>query len=368
MMNSLLKLTLTMSLLAATPALAATQIGPYLQVSGFGTLGAAQSDDGEVEYIHSGQAGGIRDRLDFQLDSNLGLQATVQPASWISATIQLLAMHRIEPNITVETEWAFVKLAPLDHLELRAGRMLLPTFAVSDFRDVKYANTWARSPDEVYGLALLRRLEGVDATYALPIGSSTLSLTVLGGKSFVEGEGVHIAVTNVKGANVQWERDGIALRIGRVTGDVNLPELNVMDVYTFSGVGVNIDRNRMVLQAEYVMRRSKQMFELVDANGWYVLGGYRFGKVLPYAMYSDTKPAYPASPMSISGSQSTTALGVRWDAFQSAAFKLQIQHVNAHNTQGISFDGLLISSNPVPNKRSLESAVNVMSLNVDFVF
>lgn len=375
-MNSSLKTTLAVCLLGSAPAFGATQIGKYVQVGGFGTLGVAQTDSSEYEYIRQGQAGGVRDSLDFNLDSNLGLQGTVQPASWISGTVQLLARHHAESNITADIEWAFVKLEPIARLELRGGRMQLPMFAISDFRNVSYANTWARAPDEVYGLALLERLEGVDATYRLPVGSTSLALTLLSGKSFFydQAGGSRTDVSHVRGANLQWEIDGVTLRIGQVRADVELGAVDLSDFstarsdpYTFSGVGISVDRDRIVAQAEYVTRRSENFPQLVDSDGWYVLGGYRFGRVLPYVSLADTEPKHESS-MVLAGRQTTTAAGVRWDAFSTAAFKLQVQQVDTHGTRGISFVAYDNSSSTLSAGRPVTSRVNVASLSIDFVF
>lgn len=377
-MNSNLKTTLAMCLLGSAPAFGATQIGKYVQVGGFGTLGVAQTDSSEYEYIRRGQAGGVRDSLDFNLDSNLGLQGAVQPASWISGTVQLLAKHHAEPNITADIEWAFVKLEPIARLELRGGRMQLPMFAISDFRNVSYANAWARPPDEVYGLALLERLEGIDATYRLPAGSTSLTLTLLGGKSFFYDQtgGSRSDVSHVRGANLQWEIDGVTLRIGQVKADVELGAVDLSafstvrsDPYTFSGAGISVDRDHIVAQAEYVTRRSENFPQLVDSDGWYVLGGYRFGRVLPYVSFGDAQPKQE-SAMALTGRQTTTAAGVRWDAFSTAAFKLQVQQVDTHGTRGLSFvayDNISGGSIP-PIPRSVISRVNVASLSIDFVF
>lgn len=372
MMNPICKTLLTACLLAVSPAFGATPVAEHLLVSGFGTLGVAQTDSDEFLYVRRGQSEGAPDSADFNLDSNLGVQAIWQPVSWISGTAQLLAMHRAEPNIDVEVEWAFVKLEPFDRFALRAGRMQLPMFAISDVRNVGYAHTWARPPDELYGLALLERVEGADASYRLPLGGGSLSLTMVGGKSFFVAYGFRTEVSDVRGANAQWEWNGLTLRVGRVQGDVEISigtAAGSFDPYTFTGFGASFDRNDIVVQAEYGMRRSEMLPSVIDADGWYVLAGRRFGAVLPYVIYGDSKPVHVDGDPSLrfSGRQSTTALGVRWDAFASAAIKLQIQQVDAHGSGGISFNPFEIS--PVPLLTiPVNGVVNVASLNVDFVF
>ena len=149
--------------------------------------------------------------------------------------------------------------------------MALPMFTISDTRHIGYANTWVRPPDEVYALALLDRFQGADASYRLPIGSTALSVSVLTGTSFLQGAaGPDGNVSDLKGANAQWESEWVTLRAGRVRGEVVVPVGSTRDSYTFSDLGVLVDHRNIVAQAEYVTRRSGN-FPMVNANGWYVL-------------------------------------------------------------------------------------------------
>lgn len=353
--------------LGASQAPAATQFGEYVTFSGFGTLGIVQTDSDKEQFVRDRQVSGAEKDIEFDIDTNVGAQLTAQPTKWLSATVQLLAMHRDEENIDVQTQWAFAKLQPLEGLSIRGGRMELPMFAISDFRNVGYANTWIRPPDEVYALALLQRLEGADVTYRLPIGSTSLTASVLGGKSFFSLNGGKTDVGDVKGFNLQWEADWLTVRAGRVKARVAPNDIN--DPYTFSGIGVIVDRGNVVAQAEYVTRRSENFATFVDTDGWYVLGGYRFGSLLPYLIYGKTEPQED-SPTHLSYEQSTLAAGIRWDAFDSAAIKFQVQRVDTNDTPGISFVTATVLGPPgaPPATAPVTSPVNVVSLAIDFVF
>ena len=214
-------------------------------------------------------------------------------------------------------------------------------------------------------MALLHTLEGADVTYQLPIGTTTLTASVLAGESTLAVAVGTLDVKDVKGFNLQWEVDWLTVRAGRVKGKVIGPN----DPYTFSGVGVIVDRGNVVAQAEYVTRRSEGFGAIVDADGWYVLGGYRFNSLLPYLIYGKTAPK-EASPVHLSSDQSTLAAGIRWDAFSSAAIKFQIQRVDTDDTPGISFITAPLPSPPgvPPASAPVTSPVNVVSLAIDFVF
>jgi hypothetical protein len=357
-------------MLGASRVCASTPLGDYVTFSGFGTLGMVQTDTDGAQFVRDREPAGATRHPSFNVDSDLGLQLTAQPTKWLSGTVQTLTEQRSDVNLSTEVEWAFIKVEPLDGLALRGGRMALPMFTISDTRYVGYANTWVRPPDEVYALALLDRFQGADASYRLPIGSTALSVSVLAGTSFFYGTGSTAKenVGDLKGANAQWESEWVTLRAGRVRGEVAVGSSG--DRYTFSDLGVLVDHSNIVAQAEYVMRRSESLPDLVNANGWYVLAGYRLKTVLPYAMYASTRPLRD-SPIHLSGEQSTLAAGVRWDAFKAAALKLQVQTVDTHGTEGVSFvtPSASAPAGPGPGPaQPVSRPVAVISVSVDVVF
>ena len=356
MNNTLSKTTLAAALaLGALPAFAGTQVGDYLNFSGFGTLGLARTNTDSADFVRDRQSNGATTRISAEEDSNFGLQLTATANPWLSATVQMLSLERTQSYMTTELEWAFVKVKPFDGLTVRGGRMALPVFAVSDSRNVGYANNWLRPPGEVYGLAMLSRLDGGDVTYAKEFGGSTLTATAMVGKSIVPfPASVGAKTDNLHGLNLQWESDGVTVRLGQVRTNVHLATM--VDKYKFSGAGVVFDRNNIVAQAEYVTRRSASVPTVVNSNGWYVLGGYHLANWLPYASYGSTKPKTGGAPFYLSGPQHTTAVGARWDAMKSLDVKFQLERINTDGSKGVSFTS------------AVAKPVTAASIAVDFVF
>jgi hypothetical protein len=117
----------------------------------------------------------------------------------------------------------------------------------------------------------------------------------------------------------------------------------------------------VVFQTEAVKRADTFDPGVSDSTGWYALGGYRFGKILPYASYASTTKQKPyIASYATSLDQDTAAVGVRWDAFSSADIKFQAERVNPKGTEGISFAEI----QPGFGNKS----VDVFSLAIDFVF
>jgi Gram-negative porin len=367
-LNLKFKAAASIIVLLTPQAFAATQLGDYVTFSGFGTLGVVQTntDQGQFARADYEQTAGATTHASFDVDSDLGLQLTAKPTQWLSATVQTLTQQRTT-NLDTEVEWAYLKLQPVKNLSLLAGRMALPMFLVSDFRNVGYANNWIRPPDEVYGLALLTRLQGAELSYALPIHSSMLTLTGVAGESKLDARDQEFDGHRLKGGNAQWELDWITLRVGYVETDVSTQ--GVMFHYSFEGVGASIDRNNFVFQTEYVQRRVHPYPQFSDADGWYAMAGYRFSPFLPYVSYSRDRDLYPFPFTYVSPPQSTISAGVRWDAFKSIDVKFQIDRVNTYGGPGVSFiTPTLAVEDGFAFDAGISKPVMVFSLALDVVF
>ena len=148
---------------------------------------------------------------------------------------------------------------------------------------------------------------------------------------------------------------------------------------TFTGVGFIFDPGTWLVQGEYT-RRTTESF-VADSTGWYLTTGYRFGKFMPFVSFSDLKVDSPtdaptlintasqgalaaagnscvgtygaalgASAQTVcfagygvtnslstgvdktvkttSYGQKNISLGLRWDAFKSAAIKFQYDRLD----------------------------------------
>jgi Gram-negative porin len=341
------------------PAAAATELGEYLSFSAFGTLGLVQTNSDEAQYVREQQVKGATKTASALVDSNLGLQLTAKANDWLSATVQTLSAQRYTDEITTRFDWAYVKVTPLENLNIRLGKVALPNFLVSDSRRIGYANTALRPSNEVYGLDLLASgLKGVDASYALRLGGGTLTASVLLGKSRAQTATFDLEANKTRSFNLVWDGDWYTVRLGQTKAEPNLDALlgpGINETYTFNGLGFTVDRAQVVLQGEYVQRRSSAAPAFIEADAWYIQAGYRMGKWLPYASIAERK-----TKNSIVNPQKTVALGARWDAMSSAAVKFQLERVNPRKTLGASFVD--------PVSGTLSKSVTTFGMAVDFVY
>jgi hypothetical protein len=353
--------------LTAGSAMADGSLSDMFSYSGFGTAGVLHTSTSDAEYVQTGQTSGGTDGLDFKTDSKLGLQATVTPTSWLSGTVQALAEERFDDSLSPKFEWAFVKVKPVDGVSIRAGEMALPSFLVSDSRNVGYANTWLRAPDEVYGQSTFDVYTGADVTYQHSIGSYTLTLDGLAGHTkadFLLGPD-YVAIINghkLLGYSADLDTGLVSLRYSYVKTNIDADIDGVTAarlVYTFTSIGATYDHNDVLLQSEFIAKHTQ--LTAYDVNGWYVLGGYRLGKFLPYGIYAagqtPTGPN-PPGPPEPSESKHTISAGVRADLIKSVDFKLQIDRETTEN-----------SGSPFINVQpSFNDHAFVYSFTVDFVF
>lgn len=349
--------------LSSAQALAATEIGEHFSLSGFGTVAALRTDTDDAAYIRESQVKGATDSFNLGTDSNFGVQLTGRANSWLSATVQTLTKRRSSLYGATQVEWLFVKIEPLPGLAIRGGRIATPTFAISDTRNIGYANPWVHAPNEVYGSAVVDQLRGGDITYTHDLGGGTMKWTALAGSNlftadvgFGPFEGKE---KNVIGVNAVWENDWLTLRAGRTKGDFDLRPTGVFgDTFTFTGVGAIVNRNDWLIQGEYVTRRTDIVRRETDADAWYALVGHRFGNLQPFVGYAAADPKY-VNPLN--GKQTTTSVGVRWDFHPSMALKAQWDSVDTHGTIGKSFN--LGSFRP-----GFDGKANVFAVALDFVF
>ncbi|MDM4767599.1 hypothetical protein [Pelomonas sp. SE-A7] len=377
-------------------------------VSGFATLGMAGTNSDTGQYAIFGQNRGASKTWSGEVDSKLGVQLTAKANAMFSGTVQLLSKQNGDGNFNPEVEWAYVKMQAMPSLSFRVGRMGGPFFAVSDFRDVGYANTWLRPPHDVYGQVPISNFEGADVIYQTNTGLGSLSAQVFGGKAKSMVQRTKVEMKSLVGFNATLEMDnGVSLRIGRLQGKLtvhaatlnslvaglrSVPIPSVVSVgnqldpngkdASFTGLGLTWDQGEWLVSSEYTQRRTDTYAS--DTNGWYLTVGHRFGKFTPYGTVSQLKQissnvdntipksGYPAATQAqlnflsanvegvVAGQrrdEKTLAAGVRWDAMRNVAVKAQLDRITPKGP------GLLLG---VPS--NFANRVSVYSLSVDMVF
>lgn len=363
---------LAVSVLAALAAMA----GQHARASddikfkggGFGTLGATRTNLDDTGFrTNLNQFKGADRDVDLGVDSRLGLQGTVSYKSVFNVTAQLLGMRREANDFELDFEWLYAQYTGVPGLDVKLGRVALPSFMVSDSRYVGYSVPWVRVPPLVYTGQSFSTVDGGQLGYSHSVGPAVVSLQLTHGKSQastmvtqdlgawgireieIEAEEPHVTSLN---ALLEWG-DWTA-RIGQVKGEVkflNVPRAPFDD--TFTGFGLQYDNGKWLAMGEYVTRKTSN--NSADSSAWYVGGGYRVKQFTPYLMFSRFAPA-----SGVQGEASkSTALGLRYDVVPNVALKTEFARYDTHS--GFVFTDAV--SPAVAGKK-----VNVVSVALDFVF
>ncbi len=410
----------TLVLLAITAACSQAwaadgSIIPPIKVSGFGTAALTWTDTNDAKFSRPNQISGVGTSPRNGIDSQFGVQADTRFTPWLSATVQGLVRKNGEEGFRAKLSWALLKARINENWSVRAGRMVAPVFLISDYRNSGYANTTLRPPTVVYTQVPMDSIDGADVQFTKSFGDTTVTAQVAVGTTEVvaaaRGTSVYFKAKDVSAFNLALEHGPLTVRLARTHATLHadgpspvdplfaglrgagagfrLPQLiQLADDLTvdkkkssFTSRGAILDWNNLIAQGEYALRESDTY--LPDTASWYVTGGYRFGKFLPYYTHSRTRvtdrvantipttcaapgclPALRGLSAGVNGitainNQSTNTLGVRWDFARSAALKVQIDRVRPMD----GGTGLLLNVQP-----GFSGAVTVGAVAVDFVF
>ena len=416
----LLALTLSANALADDPTPDAKP--SILTLSGFGTVGAVQTNTDDGVYTTGFQRHGATKTSDFGPDTKAGAQVDAKFNADFSATLQVFSKQNAKGSYAPEVEWAFGKLKVTDAFNVRVGRIGAPYFMTSDFRNVGYTNLTVRTPVDVYGLVPIRSFDGADVLYSGSMGDTNISGQFWGGKAstLTGGSGNDdsiILLKNLYGINVTLENGPFTVRVGTskarlgtdgtglipfntLIGGLNAfsaapglsqlgtiaSELSINGKFaSFTGIGATFDSGNWVASAEAVERTSGTTY-VSNATAWYTTFGYRIDKFTPYLSFSGRHiksatsvapvPVSPLLPPVVQGtvpvliagvngllgdtSEKTSALGVRWDAGKNYDIKAEFQKLTIPDGS----TGALFQVTGQPPVKS----TNLFSLAVDFVF
>ncbi|NMG45972.1 hypothetical protein GPA22_19830 [Aromatoleum toluvorans] len=334
---------------------------PRFEFSGFGTLGAVTTDRKDVWFTRYGVNFPGNSDPDFSPDSLLGLQASMRLTDRNDITVQVLAREdgseRQDPRVTL----AFFRQTLAPGLSVRAGRVRVPFFMLSDSLHVNYANPWVRPPVEVYGLNPFNDLDGIDLIYHKRLDRLDIEIHPYYGGGRIPFPQGSARLKETRGLNVVLSQGEYSLHLGHGEGRFTLErgDRQFLDMArilratgqegviadlsgtrgstSFDSVGVQWDDGDWQLVGEYARRKTNRY--VVSAHGWYLSLGRRFGPLMPYAVVARqtldkqfaqaTLPAGRLAQLwdlfltSRNNAQRSVTFGARWDFAAHAALKTE---------------------------------------------
>jgi hypothetical protein len=348
--------------LSAVAAHAETSFGDFMTVSGFGTLGVVHSnyDQGDfVATIEQPVGVGYSHSWSATPDSDLGVQANLQFTDALSGVVQVLSRDDESGNFKPGIEWANLKYDFTPDLSLRVGRMLLPTYEVSDIRNVGYSLPWVRVPVEITYASNASHSDGMDVIYRVHSGdvSQDFELQLGVTNQDLPGELYTSARSRLAllGDTLRYQDLTVHL-IYQECDPINLPMIREHLV----ALGAIYDPGRYFVSADSNYTHDPYFGELLS---WYLSAGVRLGRFTPYALFADMHAmAEGSSQLPALGNQHTLGGGVRWDFVKNMDLKVQLERATL-----ASLDDTVAFTNLQPGAKAGDSAA-VLSVAVDFVF
>jgi len=366
--------------LAATPAFALEQ-GEH-RFNGFGTVGFTHLG-GEDDGRSYGIQGQTNDSWRGDQLSKFGAQLSYGITDTLGVTVQATAKAQ-QDEWKANLEWAYLSLQANDQLMLRAGRLRSPVYMYSESLDVGYSYPWLRLPDEVYSQVQLTNYEGVDAIYTVPLSYGSVAFQVAGGQAknreqFALDDLHDIDYDRIFGASISLaSNDFGTLRIGyseaditadirpvvRVAPTVNMPvRLRGYDEQKgkFTSIGYQYDNGTWLTANEWTSR----MIESDNAgsiDAFYLMGGRRFGDLLPHVTYAQADDD--------AGRQRSWTLGLNYQASPTVVVKGEYKRVDTSGGAAGVFvqtaqEAFEVGTGRTP-ARNYDG--DIVSVGVDFVF
>ncbi len=266
---------------------------------------------------------------------------------------------------------------------------------------------WVRPPLELYQLVPIPTTDGADVSYRMHFGewAHTLRLRYGNDDSRLADVGnvktrdlweisntVEFAALSAYFAFVktkisiaffdplfdgfsQFGPQGVAIADANVVRDSDT---------SFAGIGASYDPGKWFATAEWGRFDCDSV--IGRRSGWYLSGGYRFGKFTPYLTYANasadklsdpgldvsTLPPFLVEPalelnaglnsiLSQKVVENTISIGGRWDVATNVALKVQFEHLRI----GDGSIGIVVKPQP---DYPLGGNINVFSATIDFVF
>jgi hypothetical protein len=361
------------------------------QFSGFGTAGAARSNN-DAQYTRSPiQYNGASQNWDFGVDSRLGLQGVARAGDF-SLTGQLLTQRVANSDVRPKVEWLFANYAAKDGVDLRVGRMVLPLFLLSDTRNVGFSSVWLRAPQEVYSLYPITGLDGVQALLRYNIGASVLTVQPSYGQTQGEyslstlASTIGLDIKHLASLQVNWELGNWLLHVGQsksklqshlgfVPGQIPTGPSSTMPLDAvfdhdpastnerMASYGLAYDDGHALVQAEFVKRTQNP--GTYANEGYYVMAGWKFASLAPYYIYGHYKPNNAVAGLRTGNSNT---VGARYDLSGSTALKVQWERRDPINLFFNRVPASAMFGPPAANWELESRKINVLSAALDVVF
>jgi hypothetical protein len=406
-------------LMLTSPVLLAFEVGHgddwQWSISGFGTLGAVYSTNQNAGYLRDLTQRRGASGFSVDTDTRFGLQTNFK---WqeLELVAQAVSRHRIDNTYKPELMMAFAKFDPMDNMTLRAGRLLVDLYTLSDSRNIGYSYLTIRPPVEYLGWTYLNHFDGADLSYRLPLNDHFLTFKGHAGHAneslSIQGRGDSYdkwhALSFIYGFQLDSQWDDWKARIGfasvKFAGNIpayeqsiapvlrSLPipqALVVADELTFKGrwwhyYNAALSWSPSAFNADLGLSviASRQLAILAPRFSGFLNLSYRVDDVTPFFAFSWSMPiggnqvSKLPSGLPVSDAINSSVIGTeQFFGFNRQTFSLGLRYDFIKNVDAkfqVDFPSGSAKNNPLWENRANTSQFNgesvVFGATIDFVF
>lgn len=327
----LISIATAVAMTLSAAAAQAANLDDIFSVRGYGTVGAAYSDEDQADFVsvalQQPDGAGYTHDVTYKLDTRAALQIDAKFSDRWSAVVQLVSENLdnnswdgdINKPFVPSVEWANISYRPTDNLTIRGGRIMSPFLMTAEYRKVGYATHWLRAPVEVYGQFPFSSSDGADVSYRSTLGKATNTLRAHYGFNTLRIE-TGKAQARVYGVNDSYETGSLTLRAAYLNVHFETPDqlgallnpfiaavsslpfgmgdeaasaarhlearyntANTQEINLYA-LGASYDPGDWFIMAEAVHTKSPGVLQENDSG--YVSGGIRVKKFTPYVTLS----------------------------------------------------------------------------------
>ncbi|MBV1884417.1 MAG: porin [Pseudomonadales bacterium] len=330
-----------------------------IQIGGFFSTGVAHASRQNALLTNNL----IEDKTNYLSDTVFGLQLDTRLSQRSRFSAQLQAEDR-NNTFDLEAEWLFISHELSPNIELRAGRLRLPLYFISETINVDQSYDWLRPPMEVYALTGgLTNYNGVSALFKHHFNASSIEAELYKGQAkditIILNSPLFIDTHQFYGGQLTYTADHIAARISRVHLDItatfsgNSAPLDLGEV-DISVAGLHYTRNNWGGLVEY---GDVKVLDKGKINAYYVTLTYNFAKVTPNITFSRSRTNTLFTITTVQGD--SVSAGFRYNLTDRSSMKLEI-------LRGRLLDGPAYTfTDPPPN---FDEKVTLYSMTLNLIF
>ena len=353
-----------------------------LTINGFLSAGMSRADapaeNGDASYVD-----GAGDEWSHDALTRAGVQFNAKINDKAQAVVQLFASG--QEDFDAEIQWGYLDYAITDTVSAKAGRIVAPFYMHSQYVDVGYAYPWVTPPSEVYLLAPVKTMEGMELAWSFATGSVYHRVSGFWGSSTVDGGArtgnAQFQADDLSGINLTSRWNDWTFRAAYSGASVTVPQddldmlipatalgLSIDDVYTyFAGAGLQFDNGSWLMATEVASLSFGNWYPSSE-SGYVTLGKY-LGKWMPLVTWAAVYPKEldDELPQALNDGlgerQKSWTGGLRYSLTDAIALKGEYSYYYDFADEDVSTTGFFVTGSPLKDDHA-----SVVRLSVDLVF